>query len=423
MDIPAERPRFKSPPIRTPGTPLALAGIRIADFSHFLAGPFCSLILADLGAEVIKIEKTDGGDDFRKFQPSVGTREGAPFIWGNRNKKSVALDLKRPEGLAVARDLVARSDVLIENFATGVMDRLGLGYEALCATNPRLIYCSISAYGRQGALKDRLGFDPVVQAESGYMAMNGDPGEVGMKSTASIMDISTGMMASNAILAALFAREQTGQGQYVECALFDQAITMLGFHAMNFLVTGVLPQKAGNNSRETVPTAAFAASDGWFYVSCANDRTFQKLVLDAMNLPNLAVNPDFASNKDRVRNRDRLLALLGATFRGNKRAYWMEKMRNASVPAGPINSMAEAFNSPEMRHRELVSEIPHPTAGSVPNIALPFKLHGTPLAEPTAAPLLGQHSDSVLRDILGYDQTKIDALVSSGVMSLAGTAQ
>src|SRR5438034_827309 len=181
-----ERPRFDSPSPRPSDAPTALAGIRVADFSHFLAGPFCGLILADLGAEVIKVEKNDGGDDFRRFQPLVGHGQGAPFIWGNRNKKSIAVDLKRPEGLDVARDLVARSDVLIENFSTGTMDRLGLGYDALSAKNPGLIYCSISAYGRSGPLRERMGFDPVVQAESGYISMNGDADGAGMRSTASI---------------------------------------------------------------------------------------------------------------------------------------------------------------------------------------------------------------------------------------------
>lgn len=406
-----QRPRFAGPSAR-PDAPTAIDGIRVVDFSHFLAGPFCSLILGDLGAEVIKIEKRDGGDDLRRFQPSVGHGQGAAFIWGNRNKKSIALDLKQPDGIQVARDLVARSDVLIENFSTGTMERLGLGYDALSAINPGLIYCSISAYGRTGPLRDRMGFDPIVQAESGYVSLNGDADGFGMRSTSSIMDISTGMMACNAVLAALFSRQRLGKGQFIECALFDQAVTMLGFHAMNYLVSGELARRSGNASRETVPTGAFLASDGPFYVSCANDRTYQRLCR-SINREDLAGSAEFLTSKDRVKNRDRLLATLAAIFESRPRAEWLEKLRQESVPAGPINNLAEAFLSPEMQQRELVSEIDHPTAGPIPNIALPFRLTGTPLANPVAAPLLGQHTSEILRDILGYDQARIESLLRS----------
>ncbi len=411
-----ERPEPQVPPRRTAGAPLVLAGIRVADFSHFLAGPVCSMILGDLGADVIKIEKVEGGDDFRRLLPAVSSTEGAPFVWGNRNKRSIALDLKDPDGARIARDIVSRSDILVENFSTGVMGRFGLDYDAMSALNPRLIYCSVSAYGRDGPLMDRAGFDPVAQAESGYMSMNGYPTDPGMRSGPSIIDMSTGMMASNAVLAALFARERYGFGQFIDCVLFDQAVTMVGFHATNYLVSGVVPPRFGNDSRDTVPTGAFATADGSLYIACANDRTWHRLAVQAMNRPDLADHPDFVTNRMRVRNRDRLLGILGAIFATDTRLNWSARLRAAGVPGGPINTLAEAFNSDQMKARGLVSSLPHAGGGTVPNIALPFRLSGTPLADPVAAPTLGQHSEAVLRDLLGYTTEQIDSLAERGVI-------
>jgi len=413
-------PALPAPTPRPAGAPLALAGIRVADFSHFIAGPLCSRILADLGAEVIKIEKADGGDDFRRLLPPVTADAGAPFLWANRNKRSIALDLKQPVAQQVARDIVARSDVLLENFSTGVMDRFGLGYPTLSAANPRLIYASISAYGRDGPLKDRLGFDPIAQAESGFMAMNGDPGGVGMRAGPSIMDMSTAMMTGNAILAALFARERLGVGQLIESALFDQAVTMVGFHAMNYLASGAEPPRFGNVSRDTVPTATFETADRPIFIACANDRTWQRLCA-VLERPDLAAHPDYASTPDRIRNREALLAIVSAALLTRGRADWLPRMRTAGVPAGAVNSLAEAFGSDEMAARGMVTAIPHPTAGSVPNIRLPFRMAGTPLADPVAAPGLGQDSAAVLRDLLGYDAGRIEALVASGAV-VAGAA-
>jgi formyl-CoA transferase len=416
-------PLLDSPAPRKAGAPLALAGIRVADFSHFLAGPVCSLILGDLGAEVIKIEKVEGGDDFRRLLPAVSPTEGGPFVWGNRNKRSIALDLKDPDGVRIARDIISKSDVLVENFSTGVMARFGLDYAAMSALNPRLIYCSVSAYGREGPLKDRLGFDPVAQAESGYMSMNGYPADPGMRSGPSIIDMSTGMMASNAVLAALFARERYGIGQFIDCVLFDQAVTMAGFHAMNYLISGVVPPRFGNDSRDTVPTAAFKTLDGPFYITCSNDRTYHRLAAQAMGRPDLAEHPDFATNRMRVQNRDRLLGILGEIFATDTRENWASRLRAADVPGGPINTLAEAFTSDQMKSRGLLSALPHAGGGTVPNIALSFRLSGTPLADPVAAPMLGQHSEEVLRDLLGYSSAEIDALARRGVIHKPDTSK
>ncbi|MGE0224798.1 MAG: CaiB/BaiF CoA transferase family protein [Acetobacteraceae bacterium] len=408
-----------TPPPPTPRpahAPLALAGVRVADFSHFIAGPLCGMILGDMGAEVIKIEKVDGGDDFRRLGPAVTDQEGAPFLWTNRNKRGIALDLKQPEGQAIARTIVAQSDVLLENFSSGVMERFNLGYDALAAENPRLIYCAVSAYGRSGPLRNRLGFDPITQAESGFMAMNGEPDQIGLRAGPSIMDMSTAMMACNATLGALFSRERTGRGQFIETALFDQAVTMVGFHALNYLVSGREPQRFGNNSRDTVPTAAFETADRPLYIACANDRTWQRLAAQVLDRPELATQADYATTPDRIRNRDALLEIVQEILRSRPRAHWLARMNQAGVPGGAINSIAEAFDGEEIAARGLVSTIPHPTAGSVPNVALSIRLHGTPLADPVAAPTLGQHTDAVLRDLLGYDAARIAALREKGVV-------
>ncbi len=416
MSVKPARPVLSPPTPRPKNAPLALAGIRVADFSHFIAGPLCAMILADMGAEVIKIEKSDGGDDFRSLRPPVGEHEGAPFLWTNRNKKSIALDLKLPEARQIARGIIDRSDVVLENFSTGVMEKFGLDYETVSVGNPRLVYASVSAYGRDGALKDRLGFDPITQAESGYMSMNGEPGPVGTRSGPSIMDMSTAMMTANAVLAALFARERLGHGQFIENALFDTAVTMVGFHALNYLVSGDEPIRSGNSSRDTVPTAALETADGAIFVACANDRTWQRMAIQVLERPDLAAHPDYAKTAERIRHRDTLMAVVRDILTTKPRAYWLPKMRAAGVPAGAINSIAEAFGSEEMKARGLVHAIPHPVAGTVPNIRLPFKLHGTPLADPVAAPGLSQHAAEILRDVLGYDAARVESAMVAGAV-------
>ena len=412
------RPTLSPPKLRPAGAPLALAGIRVADFSHFIAGPLCSMILADLGAEVIKIEKADGGDDFRTLRPKVTKDQGGPFLAMNRNKHSIAIDLKQASGVAVARDIIAKSDVLLENFSQGVMDKFGLGYDAMAAANPRLIYCSVSAYGRSGPLKDRLGFDPITQAESGFMSLNGEPDRPGMRAGPSIMDMSTAMMTCNAVLAALFARERLGTGQYIENALFDTAVTMVGFHGLNYLVSGNEPTRFGNASTDTVPTAAFDTADRPIFVCCANDRTWNRLAARVLDRPDLADNSAYATTAGRIQHRDEILAIVGRLLAARDRAHWLARMRDAGVPGGAIASVAEAFGSQVMADREMLSEIPHPTAGTVPNVRLPFRMAGTPLADPVAAPALGQHSEAVLRDVLGYGDAAVAALRDSGTVRM-----
>ncbi|MBR0854493.1 CaiB/BaiF CoA transferase family protein [Bradyrhizobium liaoningense] len=407
------RPQLSPPRPRAPGAPSPLQGLRVIDFSHFIAGPMCTLFLADMGAEVIKIENAANGDDFRRFQPHLGG-EGVPFLWVNRNKKGIALDLTNEAAQKIATELVASADILVENFSRGVMERFGLGYDAMHELNPRLIYCSVSAYGRDGAMADRLGFDPVIQAETGFMSMNGFPDQEGVRTGPAIMDISTGMTAAIAVLGALAARQSTGRGQRVETALFDTAALMLGFHAVNYLATGRNPTRAGNRSADSTPTGTFETADGPLYITCANDRTFRRLVNNVLERPELAEDPRFLSNRDRMAHRDELTAIIEGILAGKSSEEWATKMHAAGVPAGVVRTVEGAFSSFEMAERALASSIPHPAAGEIPNIASPLRFSETPVLDPVAAPTLGQHTTDVLERVLGYGSERIAELTIAG---------
>lgn len=391
----------------------ALAGIRVVDFTHFVAGPFCTMLLGDLGAEVIKIENAARGDDFRRVGPQVAPGQSAPFLWTNRNKQGLALDLTNEAGRDLAKALIANADIVVENFSAGVMRRFGLDYETVGADHPRLIYCVVSAFRRDGRFARRPGFDPMVQAEAGFMSLNGYPDAPPVRTGPAIMDISTSLMACNAVLAALAARSRTGRGQLVEVSLFDTAVTMLGFHAMSHLATGDDLTRFGNHSPDTAPMGLFQASDGPLYIACANDQTFRQLAVEVLKTPDLSA-PDYASNADRVRNRERLAAILHEALGQHTRQHWKERMETAGVPVGIVRTLGEAMTSEEMQDSALLSSLPHPTAGTVPNIAAPLRLHGTPVVDPVAAPTLGQHRDTILARVLGYDTHRIEALSKAG---------
>lgn len=414
--MPSRQPLAAHRP-RPPDQQTPLTDVRIVDFTHFIAGPYATLILADLGAEVIKIE-SDDGDGFRNYPPFVGD-ESAPYLWVNRNKSSVALDLKSPEGREVALSLIERADVVVENFSTGVMERLGLDYASVRQRRPEIIYCSISAYGRDGPFAGRVGFDPIAQAESGFMSMNGLPGQDAMRAGPSIMDVATAMMSANAIQAALIARARTGVGQMIETTLIETAICMLGNFSMAYLTTGVSPTRFGNRQPTACPVDAFETQDKPLYLASATDRVFQRLMTEVLGRPDLAQHPDYATSKARLRNREPLLALIAEALRGDTRENWLRKMHAAGVAAGAIRTVGEALEAPEIQYRNQLSSIAHPTLGTVPNVGLPIRFSATPLADPVAAPLLGAQTDQVLAGLLGYGPERIAELARRGALGKA----
>ena len=393
----------------------ALEGIRVADFSHVIAGPFCTMILADMGAEVIKIEPPEG-DASRSWQPPDLAGESTAFLSYNRNKQGVVLNLTSEEGRRVARDIVACADILVENFATGVMQRMGFDYPAMEKINPRLIYCSISGYGRTGAFAGRASFDQIVQAESGFMSLNGFPDREPLRTPLPVIDFTTGMFAAHAILAALYARERSGRGQYVEVAMFDNAFSLTAYFTMNYLITGEIPPRFANRSLIAAPIDMYDAADGKFYMTVASERVWRKLLKTLENPPELLVG-DYANSSLRLQNQARLKEILQRFFSRASVAEWMQRLHAAGVPAGRIRNLAEAVNSPEAKERRVLGTAPHSKAGEVPNMRLPFVLAGTPLIAPRGAPVLGEHTRAVLSRLLGYGPERIAELVRTGVIT------
>jgi crotonobetainyl-CoA:carnitine CoA-transferase CaiB-like acyl-CoA transferase len=393
-----------------------LSGLRVVDFSHFVAGPLATMTLADFGADVIKIEAPVRGDDFRHYptvDPEIPAQGGA-FLWTNRNKKSLALDMKSEAGLQIAKDLIAQADVLVENFSTGVMERFGLDYETCAKLNPRLIYCSVSAYGREGPYADRLGFDPIAQAESGFISMNGYADRQGVRTGAAIMDTASAMTATNAILLALLARAKDDKGQRIEVALFDTAILMTGFGAMQHLTTGYEPQRNGNVSPDTCPSGVFMSQDKPFYINCGNDKIYQRLFEQVLERPDLANDPVLSQRANRLKHREKIFKVMEEAFAAQPWSYWAPRLRAANVPHGQVKTLGEALASDEARSRDLVTRIPHPVKGWIPNIATPIRLSRTPAVEPVAAPAVGAHTEQVLRDTLSYDDVRIAELREAG---------
>lgn len=391
-----------------------LAGVRVVDFTHFIAGPFCSMTLADMGAEVIKVE-APGGEAFRKYgAPRTELdNEGAAFLWANRNKKGIVLDLKSAEGAAVALDLVRSADVVIENFSAGVMDRFGLAYDALRPEQPSLIFCAISAYGQTGPFADRLGFDPIVQAESGFMSLNGDADGDGMRTQPVTMDIATGMMASNAILAALFHRAASGTGQRIDISLYETALTMMGWSPMQYLVSGTEPGRYGNASADSCPGGIFHASDHPFFVSSPSATIFKRIAR-AAGLNEMADDPALVDTPTRIARRNEVEAALQEQFSKHPWSHWEPILRRANVPAGRVRNMAEALHSDVTKATGAVTAIDHPTASKVPNIALPLRFSETPNVAPKAAPVIGANTRDVLLGLEGYDGARLDELQAAG---------
>ncbi len=394
----------------------ALDGIQVLDFSRVLAGPWTTLNLADLGAEIIKIENPKGGDDSRNFERVDSLNgESAYFPFVNRNKLSLALDFSTPSGCAVARNLAAVADILIENFRPGVMQRRGLDYESLRPQNPGLIYCSISGYGHDSPFRDLPGYDPVAQAESGMMSYNGEPGGAPLRTGVSYGDMFAGMYAAQAILAALHARGRDGLGQFIDIALLDTAVAMTANLAQRHFITGENAERVGNSHHFLEPVCLFDAKDGLISLIIGNERQWERFCKDVIERPDLLDDPRFATNADRMQHRAETRALLGEILRGDTRENWVRKFRKAGVPAGAVREVGEALASPEVRDRGLIHAVAHPVSGSIRVVGTPMRLSRTPAVEPAPAPGLGQQSADILRRF-GYSDRDIASLRADGAI-------
>lgn len=395
--------------------PAALAGVRVLDLTRVLAGPYCTMFLGDLGAEVVKVEEPGQGDDTRLWGPPFAGGESAYFLCINRNKKSLALNLKSPQGIDLLKRLAERADVLVENFRPGTMERLGLGYEELRATNSHLIYASLSGFGADGPMKDWPGYDLIVQAWGGLMSITGMPDGEPTKVGVAIIDIVAGLMLGKAIVAALFSRERSGIGQKIETSLLEAEVACLINAGSNYLVGGSIPGRWGNAHPSIVPYQSFETQDGHFVVGAASEAIWRRFCA-AIGNPELTDDPRFAKNPQRVENREVLIQILATVFRQRDTATWMILLTEAGVPCAPVQTIDQVFNAPQVKHREMVTEVQHPTAGAVRMAGLPVKLSATPASIRLPPPLLGQHTAEVLETWLGLDANSIDQLKRDGVI-------
>ncbi|MGQ0544634.1 MAG: CaiB/BaiF CoA transferase family protein [Betaproteobacteria bacterium] len=403
-----------------------LAGIRVLDLSRVLAAPWTGQNLADLGAEVIKVERPGSGDDSRAFGPpwlrdasGKETRESAYFACANRGKKSVTVNLAKPEGQRIVRELAAKSDVLLENYKFGDLERYGLGYAPLAERNPGLVYCSVTGFGHSGPYRDRPGYDFMIQGMAGMMSITGErddlPGGGPQKAGMPIADIMTGMYATVAVCAALVHRAQTGKGQHLDLALFDTQVAVLANQAANYLATGVSPRRLGNAHPNIVPYGAYRTADGAVIIACGNDNLFGKFC-EVAHCPELAKDPRFAANAGRVENRSALDAIIGPLIERRTTRQWVEALEAAGVPNGPINTLEEVFREPQAIARGLRFELPHPAGGKVALVRSPMRFSATPVEHGTPPPLLGEHTEEVLRGLLGCDDQEIGRLRAAGAI-------
>jgi len=400
-----------------------LAHIRVLDMSRVLAGPWTGQNLADLGAEVIKIERPGKGDDSRAFAPPYirdasgkETTESAYFCCANRGKKSVTVDISKPEGATLVRELAAKADVLVENYKFGDLTRYGLGYEQLHEINPQLIYCSVTGFGQTGPDREKPGYDFMIQGMGGIMSVTGEKGEGPQRVGIPIADIMTGMYASIAVCAALAHRAQSGAGQHLDLALLDCQVAALAYQAMNYLATGVPPGRSGNVHPNIVPYQPFPTSDGDVIIACGNDNLFRKFC-EVADCRHLIEDPRFATNADRVKNRAEIEPLIQAVTRTRSTREWLPALEAAGVPCGPINNLRDVFEEPQVKARGMLRELPHTTAGKVPQVVSPMKFSQTPLEFPSAPPVLGEHTEEVLRDMLGRSPEEIARLRAAGAIA------
>ena len=401
----------------------ALAGVRVIDLTRVLAGPYCTQLLGDLGADVIKIERPGTGDDTRKFAPPFlkdengkETSESAYFMCANRNKRSVAVDLTKPEGQATVRRLILEADAVVENFKTGDLARYGLGYDDLKGANPRLVYCSVTGFGQTGPYAERPGYDFLIQGMGGVMSITGAPDGEPQKVGVPIADLMAGMFAGVAVCAALRHAAVTGQGQYIDIGMLDTTVAWLANAGMNYLYAGDLG-RLGNAHPNIVPYQVFQTADGHIIVAIGNDTQFQRFC-DFAGCPELATDERFATNDARVRNRDQLVPALETVFEAQPSVHWLEGLEPLKIGCGPINNLAEVFADPHVVARGMVTEIPHSALGGAPAklIASPLRLSETPVRYRRHPPQLGEHTETVLRDLLGMDDVELEALKHAGAI-------
>jgi glutaryl-CoA transferase len=398
--------------------PRPLDGVRVLDLTRVLAGPFATMILGDLGAEIIKIEEPKFGDDMRVYHPLTDDGESVYFLAANRNKKSVAVDLMKAEGRELVRDLASTCDVMIENFRFGALDKYGLDYASIAAVNRDIIYCSISGFGRTSSMRERSGYDFVTQAESGLMSVTGDPAGEPMRVGVPISDFATAMWSSQAILAALLHHRNTGKGQFIDISLLDSVVSLLALTGTEVLFNGRRPQRVGNAHAAIVPYQAFPAKDGNFVLALANDRQYRTFCA-AIGRPDLSSDPRFDQNARRVENRSELVAVLTAIFKDDTVDHWVDLLGGAGLPCGRIRHLEEALAAPEVIERDMVQEIENQFGHVVRVVGSPLHLSQSPICSPTIPPLLGEHTDDVLSRLLNLDQDSIDRLRRDGVVGPA----
>ena len=398
--------------------PGPLSGMRVLELAQIMAGPTCGMLLADMGADVVKVEKLPGGDDSRSYSEPRVNGVSAPFMVLNRNKRGIALNLKHPAGREVLLRMVRDADVLTENFRRGTLEKLGLGYGVLSAANPGLIYCAISGYGRSGPDADKGGFDLIAQGYAGLMSITGEPGGPPVKAGGSVADINAGILAALGILAAYAHKLKTGKGQVVDTSLAEAALQQTYWQAAIYFATGKSPGPTGSAHLLTAPYQAFAASDGWINVGGANQANWERIA-EVLGHPEWRDDPSYATNSARIANRDALVASMNAVLAKRSRAEWVAAFDAAGVPVGPVHTIGEAVEHPQMLARGMIVETEHPHAGRTKSLGCPIHFSDTPTQVTRAAPLLGEHTRELLREY-GYAEGEIDALVADGVVESAG---
>ncbi len=393
---------------------MSLSGVRVLDFSRVLAGPYCSMMLAELGADVIKIEEPGTGDEAREWPPFVHGQSGY-FFSVNRSKRSLTLNLKREEARQIIRELCRRSDVVLENFAPGVTRRLGVDFQTLSAINPKLIYCSISGFGQTGPYWDKRAYDPILQAMSGIMSVTGSRGGEPVKCGVAISDVASAIFAAFSIVTSLYRREKTGKGQYIDLAMLDSSLALLTFQGAIYLCCGEVPGLIGSENPTRVPSANYQTGDGRYVHVVINDRQWPRFC-ELLGRPELAGDPEFSTNRARVANRERVNAIIGGLMKARPAGEWIALFDAEGLPIGPVNTLDRAFSDPQVVAREMVKSFLHPIAGEVKAINMPYRFAEDSTEIRSAPPLLGQHTEEILAELLGYSTEQVAQLRAEGVI-------